>query len=173
MFEFDAVNARYVRFYGERLGRCGDGFCLQLSELEVYGGDPLAEPADKTALNAAIAAAEALNEDDYTAESWAALQEVLADARAVANDPDATQENVDNAAAALRSAIAGLEAKPVTPGRPVIKPVQKPSDTFKGTFVDVNTGDWFYDAVKYVYERGLFKGMTRSEEHTSELQSQR
>lgn len=163
VFEFDAVNARYVRFYGERLGRCGDGFCLQLSELEVYGGDPLAEPADKTALNAAIAAAEALNEDDYTAESWAALQEVLADARAVANDPDATQENVDNAAAALRSAIAGLEAKPVTPGRPVIKPVQKPSDTFKGTFVDVNTGDWFYDAVKYVYERGLFKGMTDTE----------
>ncbi len=39
VLEFEAVKARYVRFRGSRLGRCGDGFALQLSELEVYGSD--------------------------------------------------------------------------------------------------------------------------------------
>ena len=232
-FEFDGVNARYVRFYGERLGR-SEGFLMQLSELEVYGGNAVEEPADKTALNAAIAAAEALNENDYTDESWADLQAALAAARSAAgaedvsqddvdaataavteamealkrkpaaetadktalnaaiaaaealneNDytdeswadlqaalaaarsaagaEDVSQDDVDAATAALAEAMIALEKKPVVkPGdRPVIGTPSKPVDKFTGTFTDVAPEDWYFDAVKYVYVNGLFKGVT-------------
>lgn len=234
VFEFDAVNARYVRFFGERLGRCGDGFCLQLSELEVYGSDAVI-PVDKTALNEAIAAAEARVEDDYTTESWAAvetalaaakeaaknaeasqedvdtaakalmdavaalvvrpsinkdalnkaikaaealseddytdsswdaMQAALANAKAVAADADASQEKVDKAAENLNAAVDALVKKapvyPVIPGKNPVKPDKKPADTFAGTFQDVNPGDWYYDSVKFVHEKGLFYGVTKT-----------
>ncbi|MCD8052799.1 MAG: hypothetical protein LUF00_01870 [Lachnospiraceae bacterium] len=64
---------------------------------------------DTTELNAAIEEAEALDEDDYTADSWSALQDALEAALAVADDEDATQEEVDEAAAALAEAIEALE----------------------------------------------------------------
>ena len=67
--------------------------------------------ADKTALDAAISAAEALDENAYTAESWAALTEALENARAVSADPNADQETVDAALAALNAAVAALEAR--------------------------------------------------------------
>ena len=62
---------------------------------------------DRTALDGALAAAAALNEADYTADSWS----VLAAAVTAANElgEDATQEAVDNAATAITNAIAGLE----------------------------------------------------------------
>ena len=62
---------------------------------------------DRSALNAAIAKAEALNEADYTSASWAALQEALNDAKNVAADAD--QETIDAAAEALNAAIEALE----------------------------------------------------------------
>ena len=69
---------------------------------------------DKTALTAAISAAEALDEEDYIPESWAALQTALAAAQAVAADEDATQAEVDAALANLQAAINGLEEAPDT-----------------------------------------------------------
>ena len=65
--------------------------------------------ADYTALNAAIAQAEALNEDDYTAATWSSLQTVLTSAKAVDKDLYAeSQSIVDAAAEALTSAISAL-----------------------------------------------------------------
>ena len=64
--------------------------------------------ADKTQLNEAIAAAEALDGSKYTSGTWAALQEALAAAEAVAADPDATQEQVDEAVRNLNSALDNL-----------------------------------------------------------------
>ncbi|MDH6367611.1 MULTISPECIES: LPXTG cell wall anchor domain-containing protein, partial [unclassified Breznakia] len=63
---------------------------------------------DKTALTTAIAKAEALTEADYTAESWTALKDALADAKAVAADANATQQAVDIAKATLENAVKDL-----------------------------------------------------------------
>lgn len=68
---------------------------------------------DTSALEEAIAKAEELPEEDYTEESWAALEEALEEAEKVLEDPTATQSEVDEAAKALEEAIAALEEKPV------------------------------------------------------------
>ena len=65
-------------------------------------------PVDKSALAAAIAEAEALVQDDYTSDSWSAFAKELADAKAVLADDDATQQAVNDAAAALESAMEAL-----------------------------------------------------------------
>ncbi|TLS48332.1 DUF1349 domain-containing protein [Paenibacillus antri] len=80
-----------------------------------------APPVDITALEAAIADAESRIAHDYTAESWAALEAALANARAVRADPDATQADADEAAAALEAAIAALATTATgVPGKPVL-----------------------------------------------------
>ena len=66
---------------------------------------------NKDALNQAIGAAEALSEDDYTAKSWEVLATALKGAKAVAASKEATQQQVDNAAAALKDAQGKLERK--------------------------------------------------------------
>ena len=66
------------------------------------------EVVDKEALNAAIAAAEALKESDYTADSWNAMQEQLAAAKEVAADTEATQDEVYAATEALNDAVNAL-----------------------------------------------------------------
>ena len=60
-------------------------------------------------LGKVIAQAEALNEDDYTAESFAAVEKALADAKAVEADKAASQAQKDAALTALIKAIGGLE----------------------------------------------------------------
>ena len=70
------------------------------------------QPAtDKDALNEAIAAAEALDGEDYTTNSWNALTSALETAKTVAADESATQEEVDNAANALNGAKTALQVK--------------------------------------------------------------
>ncbi len=68
---------------------------------------------DYTELQKQIAAAEALNEADYTAASWSTLKSALSAAKAALSAED--QATVDAAAAALKAAIAALEKKPVEP----------------------------------------------------------
>lgn len=60
-------------------------------------------------LGKVIAQAEALNEDDYTAESFAAVEKALAEAKAVEADKAASQAQKDAALTALIKAIGGLE----------------------------------------------------------------
>ena len=64
---------------------------------------------DKAALNTLIAEAEALNESDYTAASWAVFAKALSDAKSVAANTSATQTAVDEAKANLQSAMDALE----------------------------------------------------------------
>ncbi|MBQ3676084.1 MAG: InlB B-repeat-containing protein, partial [Bacteroidales bacterium] len=67
------------------------------------------EKADYTALNAAIAQAEALTEDNYTAATWSALQTALTAANAVDKNLYADDQATVNAAAeALTAAIEAL-----------------------------------------------------------------
>ncbi|MBE7006018.1 MAG: hypothetical protein E7424_02575, partial [Ruminococcaceae bacterium] len=82
------------------------------SRIRLYTLAESSGPADKTALSAAIEAAEAVEKDKYTTESVAALDSALDAAKAVNAAEDADQAAVDAAAAALNAAIAGLEAKP-------------------------------------------------------------
>ena len=71
--------------------------------------------ADYTALNNAIAQAEALTEDEYTAESWSALQTALTNAKAVDKNLYAEdQATVDAATSALTSAISALAEQTYT-----------------------------------------------------------
>ena len=130
---------------------------------------------DKTELNELIEEAEGLeeNEDDYTEESWAALEKALEDAKAIYEDENASQANVDAATETLEAAIAALEEKPsepdypefpdypLPPFRPIIPvvggAVEEPAEF---PFVDVPENAWFYDEVKQAWENDLIDGVT-------------
>ena len=71
---------------------------------------------DLAELNKQIAAAEALKESDYTAESWTALVKAREAAQAVADNDKATAYDVALALTNLESAIAGLEKTGEEPG---------------------------------------------------------
>ncbi len=64
---------------------------------------------DKTALDALVKKAEALNAEDYTEETWAALTEALEAAKGVLADDAALQSAVDAAQTALQTALDALE----------------------------------------------------------------
>ena len=70
-------------------------------------------PADKTALNAAIQSAESKIESDYTPSSWIEFTQTLEAARAIAEEEEAAQNDVDSMAAALEEAIKMLEKVPL------------------------------------------------------------
>ena len=72
----------------------------------------LSQPVNKADLTAAITQAEALNADDYTAESWANLQTALAAAKTVEGSTDATQTQVNEALTALQGAMKALVDAP-------------------------------------------------------------
>lgn len=79
---------------------------------------PLEKPTDFTALNQTIASVNSLAQADYTAQTWADLAAALAAAQAVADDSDATQEQVDTAWAALWTALKALAVAPADPDEP-------------------------------------------------------
>ena len=76
---------------------------------------PVTPAVDKAELQKAVDEAAALKAEDYTAGSWEPFEAALDDAREVLADDDATQEQVDDALAALtdaRGALKKPEAKP-------------------------------------------------------------
>lgn len=89
--------------------------------------DALVRVSDKSQLQELIAQANGLKESDYTAETWRTLQEALGSAVAVDAEHDASQEAVDNAAAALKAAIDALEpATGEDPDKPGTDPGEDP-----------------------------------------------
>ena len=112
-----------------------------------------------------------LNEADFTPESWANLQDALtaleeAIARVeylMTEATDATEQDILDAIAALEEA---LDAFPVTlvpvngGGGWSIGPQPAPPNGGPGgyRFVDVNSGNWFHDAVMFIYNEGLMQG---------------
>lgn len=74
--------------------------------------DALVRVSDKSVLQNLIAKVSGLKESDYTKESWNALRQALAAAVKIDANHDASQTDVDNAAAALQKAIDALEAVP-------------------------------------------------------------
>ena len=71
-------------------------------------GDLMPPSVDRTALAAAVDAAEDRNEADYTPASWAAFADALAEARGALADTNATQQQIDDATEALTTAQAAL-----------------------------------------------------------------
>ncbi|WP_066191768.1 discoidin domain-containing protein [Gracilibacillus timonensis] len=69
----------------------------------------LKEKADKSALETKVEEAQAIDLQDYTEKSAAALVEALATAETILVDESATQEAVDNVLAELETAINGLQ----------------------------------------------------------------
>ncbi len=63
---------------------------------------------DKTALNAAITAADALIKESYTTDSWTALTTALANAKSVQANANATQSEIDTAETDLAAAVDAL-----------------------------------------------------------------
>lgn len=91
----------------------------------VYAGVPT-EKTDLTELNALISAAEALQEEEYTKESFSALKTALETAKALGTAN--TQKEIDAAAAALKTAMDKLEKKAAEPGT---TDSEKPEETEK------------------------------------------
>ena len=88
---------------------------------DVVCGDVVVPPVDKTALEEAIAEAEGLNAEDYTEESFEALKEILRDAKAILEDENAPQDEVDSVTADLKAAIAALVPAETEPEETVDK----------------------------------------------------
>lgn len=106
----------------------------------------LVKKANKTELDKAIKAAEALNEDDYTADSWKVFEQELADAYTVSRSDDATQAEVDEACKALKVAQEALVEKeePSVPEDVNKEEAQKYYDACLGHYVkdDYTAESW-------------------------------
>ncbi|MFQ7173482.1 MAG: FIVAR domain-containing protein, partial [Thomasclavelia ramosa] len=94
---------------------------------------------DKSLLEDLINQVEGLNGANYTKASFDGLTKALDEAKVVFDDPNATQEQVNNAKATLEKAIAGLQANPSTPSN-VDNTVSTPLDN-GDTTASVKTGD--------------------------------
>ena len=94
---------------------------------------------DKSLLEELINQANGLNGANYTKATFDGLTKALNEAKAVFDNPNATQEEVDNAKATLEKAIAGLQANPSTPSN-VDNTVNTPVNN-GDTTVSVKTGD--------------------------------
>ena len=108
-----------------------------LDGLKVIRGNP-------EAFNSALEAASKKDESKYTAESWASLMAVVEEVKAIDLE-NATQKEIDEAAAKLNKAVDALEEKvviepekPTVPEKPTEKPATKPEDKKEDT---VKTGD--------------------------------
>ena len=113
---------------------------------------------DKTALRAAVEKADAMTQGNYTDETWSALEEALAAAKAVLNDFQATQAQVDAAKATLDAAVAGLKEK----STPVIPtPTPTPSEP-EFPFTDVKENSVFRDAIAWAAKKGITTGKTET-----------
>ena len=99
---------------------------------------------DTYPLKEKIAEASAIAADGYTDDSYKALQDAIAEAKAVLETAKSNTE-VDAAVEKLQEAIDAL------------KEVEK-----ELPFVDVKKGDWFYDAVYYNYFAGIMTGLNET-----------
>ncbi|MDO4327427.1 MAG: pectinesterase family protein [bacterium] len=121
-YALTAVDSDYIYVGVYVVRNCNVTFSdlsLQVTEKPVEPEEPIEpEKPDMSKLSAAIESAEALEESDYTEESWKAVKEAIEAAKAVMESETATQEEVDSAAAKLSEAVSALEKKPEEPVEP-------------------------------------------------------
>ena len=108
----EVVPATHVRITVTSVTCAGDGH-VAAKHIDFYGFAELFDPSavvSNKVLETAIAYAGEFVEENYTAESWADLQEAVEEAEAVYADADATQDEVYEATAAVYDAIDALKS---------------------------------------------------------------
>lgn len=134
--------------------------------------------ATKAILDSFISVWETASSKNYTEESFKALTDALAAAKAISADSNATQTAIALALQALRIASGSLvwviaesadpvepidPIDPIDPTRPAIPSYIPAVSDSKFPFKDVGRSDAFYDAVKYLYENNIMNGTSRTE----------
>ncbi len=116
---------RYVRVvitgYPEYDGSVEEDYWTAIAEFEVYGRESASDVITND-LRIKLAEAKAYTQEQYTAESYAALQDAILEAERVLADENATQEQIDEQVEKLAEAIKGLEEIPGTINRALNKP---------------------------------------------------
>lgn len=102
----------YWRLTVYALGYADYSFVVQATDANIV--KPAENPADTTALTKEVETAKALAENDYTKESWTAMQTELQEAEELLAREDATQAEVDEALEHLKAAEAALVKVTVT-----------------------------------------------------------
>ncbi|MBR6769927.1 MAG: NPCBM/NEW2 domain-containing protein [Lachnospiraceae bacterium] len=103
---------------------------------------------DKSQMTILITQAEtAIASGKYTDASAQKLQTEVAKAKAVLQAASATQAQVNQAVSKLNQVMGELEEKPA-------------EKKFPFTDVPVISGNWKYDSVKYVYDKGIMNGIS-------------
>lgn len=102
----------YWRLTVYALGYADYSFVVQATDANIV--KPAENPADTTALTKEVETAKALAENDYTKESWTAMQTELQEAEELLAREEATQAEVDEALEHLKAAEAALVKVTVT-----------------------------------------------------------
>ena len=105
--EIDNITTTAIRATLEK--QVADKNGVGIVEWKVYGH---VVAADTTALEEAIKEAEELVADEYTEETWAAVEKAISKAKKVVEEDDVSAAEVDSALAALENAVNALERKP-------------------------------------------------------------
>lgn len=147
------LTARYVRLFFEELNSAAAGNGVGITEFEIYGKEKKDETADKTALNEAIKDAEGKVESkDYTKVSREHLNTALTEAKKVADNANATQEQVTSATAKLQEAVKALQVKVTEKQNIGLKKPVTVSGTSNGVKESINDGNeatkWDSDLIK-------------------------
>ncbi|WP_343250130.1 Ig-like domain-containing protein [Diplocloster hominis] len=103
------VKARYIRVSGRGHQGSWGGYSnkVNFSEIQVFG----TFVPTKDELSASLDAAKALDKNDYTANTWNALEALFPDTEDVIKKDGATQAEINEAAANLAMAVDGLRKK--------------------------------------------------------------
>ena len=147
------LTARYVRLFFEELNSAAAGNGVGITEFEIYGKEKKDEATDKTALNEAIKDAEGKVESkDYTKASKENLKIALTEAKKVAENASATQEQVTGATAKLQEAVKALQVKVTEKQNIGLKKPVTVSGTSNGVKESINDGNestkWDSDLIK-------------------------
>ena len=105
VISFEPTEAAYLKINCTK--KVSNRYGYSIWELRAFE----AAQVDKGTLAEAIDAAKSIEEEGHTTDSWTALQDALEAAETIMADEDATQEQVDQAASALQSAMDALQVK--------------------------------------------------------------
>lgn len=143
----DVETARAKVEQAKKLGATNIDIGLDLIDILEKAEAKIALLEAKTTLQMKINEATELNEADYTAASWQALQAALANARSAAADENASQTQIDQALDDLNAAISALVEKHIWQTVTIAW-----SDNIAGLFTSMDTDSFgrphisYYDA---------------------------
>lgn len=147
------VTARYFRLYFTKLNTVAAGNGVGVQEFEIFGKEKKDDVTDKNTLNEVIKEAEGKVESkDYTKASKESLKAVIAEAKKVAENENATQDQVTQATVKLQEALKSLQLKITEQQNIGLKKTVTVSGTSNGKPESINDGDettkWDSDLIK-------------------------